>query len=171
MRKVVAALTVALSLAGCANMDDMRSSFDELTTSSLVGTWVAEFQCQHLPYRHHAIITFKQSKVPLVAEGQYYGMKTYPDSGTRHYSTIQVDGEMSLTGVGHIREKAWIVKPAGTWHLEPWEGKRISAGKLDMRMGDDCKAPAILTKVNDDFITELRPEAVYRQYQSYFKTR
>lgn len=164
MRKVIAALAVAVGLSGCANMGEMQKSLTELTTSSLVGTWVGEFQCQHLPYRHHVIMVFKQSPMPLVAEGQYYGMKTYPEKRSPHYSTIQVDGEMSLAGVGHIREKSWIAKPSGSWDLEPWQGKRIAPGKLDMRMGDECNVPAILTKVSDEFITELRPEVVYRQY-------
>ncbi|MBF6615502.1 MAG: hypothetical protein ITG07_02130 [Candidimonas sp.] len=168
MRKTVAALGLAIGLSGCANMGDMQSSLSELTTSSLVGTWVAEFQCEHLPYRHNAIITFKQSAMPLVAEGQQYNLFSYPDNRKPHYAAIRVDGEMSLTGVGHIREKSWIVKPAGNWYLEPWQGKRISADRLDMRMGDKCKVPATLTKVSDDFITELRPEVVFREHQKHF---
>ena len=168
MRKVVAALGLAVVVSGCASMGDMQSSFSDLTTSSLVGTWVGDFQCQNLPYRHHVIITFKQSFMPLVAEGQHYGMLTYPDSRKPNYAVIQVDGEMNLTGVSHIREKSWIVKPAGNWHLEPWHGKRISADRMDMRMGEKCNSPATLTKVSDEFITELRPEVVFREYQEHF---
>lgn len=164
MRKTAAALAVMIGLSGCAGMESMQ----DLTTSSLVGTWVAEFQCQHLPYRHQVIMTLKQSKVPLIAEGQLYANLTYPDKRGSHLQTIRVDGEMSLTGVGHIREKSWIVKSPGNWYLEPWQGKRVSPDRLDMRMGDKCQAPAILTKVSDEFITELRPEAVFRQYKQHF---
>lgn len=162
--KLLTATMASLTLAGCANMNGMSQSLTELTTSSLVGTWVGEYQCAGKEFNNRTIISFKQSPVPLIAEGNYFAQLVYPGSKPRlDHLTIQLEGEMSLTGNAHFNEKAWVVKPSGNFYLAPWSGKRTAPTIIDMEM-KYCGVLSRLTKVSDEYITELNPEIVFKQY-------
>lgn len=159
INRPLTALFAAITLAGCANMEDMSQSFTELTTSSLVGTWAGEYQCMG-KYKYRSILSFRQSKVPLIAEGQYYNSIFYPTHASPDYFSVQIDGEVSLAGQAYINKKAWIVKPAGNFLLSPWSGKRTAPDTLEMTM-KDCGATFVLRKVSDEFISELDPRVVF----------
>ncbi len=153
-------LIVSLALlSACSSMSGMQQSLTELATSSLVGTWVGELQCMNRNAEQQVILTFKQSNFPLIAQGQGYSKAT--TGKTVEYLAAQIEGEMSLAGNAYITEKAWIVKPSSRWSLNPWQGNRTSPDTIRM---STCGTELVLTRVSDDFISELRPQAVFRQY-------
>lgn len=154
-------------LSACSNMSGMQQSLSDLTTSSLVGTWAGEKQCND--YREQVILTFKQSDFPLIAQGQFYSKATPSGArGTVEFMTIQIEGEMSLAGTANVTEKAWIVKPSSRWSLTPWQGNRTSPNTIRM---STCGTELVLTRVSDEFITELRPKAVFQQYDHLLQTK
>lgn len=161
--RIILIASLAL-LSACSNMSGMQQSLTDLTTSSLVGTWAGEFQCMNRPAQQQVILTFKQSDFPLIAQGQSYSKATL--NGSTEYMAIQVEGEMSLTGTANVSEKAWIVKPSNGWSLNPWQGSRTSANTIHM---STCGSNVVLTRVSNEFISELRPSTVFKQYGHLFK--
>ncbi|MDU4254594.1 hypothetical protein [Pseudomonas sp.] len=147
-------------LSACSNMGGMSQSLSDMTTSSLVGTWAGEMKCLNKNADQQVILTFKQSSFPLIAQGQSYSKAIYKTS--TDYMTIQIEGEMSITGTANVTEKDWIVKPAKSWTLATWQGDRTSPTTIRMKT---CGTELVLTKVSDEFITELRPQAVFDQYK------
>jgi len=160
-------LIASLSLlSACSNMSGMQQSYTELTTSSLVGTWTGELKCKNRYSEQDVILTFKQSSFPLIAEGQAYSRATAM-SGKVDYMTIQIEGEMSLTGNAHVEEKAWIVKPTTHWNLNAWQGTRTAPDTIRM---STCGTEMVLTKVSDEFISDLRPKAAFLHLEGMRKT-
>lgn len=157
-------ITTLALLSACSSMSGMQQSLTDLTTSSLVGTWAGEFQCMNRPAQQQVILTFKQSDFPLIAQGQSYSKATL--NGSTEYMAIQIEGEMSLTGTANVSEKAWIVKPSNRWSLNPWQGSRTSPNTIRM---NTCGTDLVLTRVSDEFISELRPSTVFQQYGHLFK--
>ena len=153
---IIASLSL---LSACSNMSGFQQSLTDLTTSSLVGTWAGEFQCMNRPAKQQVILTFKQSDFPLIAQGQGYSKATL--NGSAEYMAVQIEGEMSLTGTANVSEKAWIVKPSNRWILTPWQGKRTSPNTIQM---STCGTDLVVTRISDDFITELRPQVVFKEY-------
>ena len=152
-------------LSACSSINNMQQSLTDLTTSSLVGTWAGELQCLNQLDQQQVLLTFQQSSFPLIAQGQSYS-KAIRGSNIE-FLTIQIEGEMSLAGIAHITEKAWIVKSSPRWELIPWHGKRTSPNTINM---NTCGTNLVLTKVSNDFISELNPKIVFGQYGYYFNT-
>lgn len=140
-------------------MNGMQQSLTDLTTSSLVGTWAGELQCMNRNAQQQVILTFKQSDFPLIAQGQIYSKAT--TGKTVEFLAAQIEGEMSLAGTANVAEKAWIVRPSSSWKLIPWQGKRTSPNTIRMSA---CGTELVLARVSNNFISELRPKAVFQQY-------
>ena len=153
-------------LSACPSMSDMQQSLSDLTTSSLVGTWAGEFHCMNRNDQQQALLSFKQSDLPLIAQGQIYSKAT--NGNTVEYLAAQIEGEMSLTATANITEKAWIVKPSSRWSLTPWHGNRTSPTTIRMKT---CGTELVLTRVSHEFITELRPNSCSSSTDICFRPR
>lgn len=158
---------LAFFLVGCSSLGSMQQDFLDLTKPRLVGTWVGDYNCLE-KYRYRTVLSLKQSPIPLLAEGQYYTKIMFPTTAEQDYLTVKIEGSTSLAGHVRIDKKAWLVKPRSKSYLAPWSGKFIDSDKIAMEM-PDCNASFVLTKVNEQYITEIDPRAVIDKHEIQIK--
>ncbi|WP_455233178.1 hypothetical protein [Geopseudomonas aromaticivorans] len=159
MRSILLGGLALVTLSGCSNMAGISESLTDMTTSSLVGTWAAEYRCKGAPAEQVTILTFKQGNVPLIAQGQSYTKRTV--NNRTDFVVVQIEGQMTMAGRARINEKSWIYRTSNSWSLVPWSGKRTSPNTIAMTT---CGTAVELSRVSNEFITELRPVEVFKQF-------
>lgn len=160
-------IAVSAGLSACSSLS--TTSWGELTKSGLVGTWAVKIDCgKGSSTSQQTVFSFKQSSVPLVAEGFTYSY--FYNTGS--FAIAQAKGENSLT---HSFVKEWRIAYSsdGTHYIAEYNGKKAAAG-LDGKEfaltynGPSCTKDAVAIKVSDEYVEELRPAKVKDFILSYF---